>query len=113
MISESTELHTYCVQRLCAALNADISQQPLCKVALWTIGEYGDLILSSQAHEGVEFKEVGVTYVRTYVHTYIHTYIQVTEDEVLDVVERVLQSPQSSLTTKEYAINAAMKLSTR
>ena len=38
---------------------------------------------------------------------------QVTEDEVLDVVERVLQSPQSSQTTREYAINAVMKLSIR
>jgi len=32
---------------------------------------------------------------------------------VLDVVERVLQSSTSSLTTREYAINAVMKLSTR
>ena len=38
---------------------------------------------------------------------------QITEDEVLDVIERVLQSPQSALTTREYAINAIMKLSTR
>lgn len=32
---------------------------------------------------------------------------------MLDVIERVLQSPQSSLTTREYSINAVMKLSTR
>ncbi len=35
------------------------------------------------------------------------------EDEVLDIVEQVLQSPQSSQSTREYAINAVMKLSTR
>ncbi len=38
---------------------------------------------------------------------------KVTEDGVLDVVDKVLQTPQSSLVTKEYAINAVMKLSTR
>ena len=36
-----------------------------------------------------------------------------TEDSVLDVVEKVLQSPQSSHSTRDYAINAVMKLSIR
>ena len=39
--------------------------------------------------------------------------LQVTEDEVLDVMERVLQSPQSLLITRQYAMNAVMKLSIR
>lgn len=39
--------------------------------------------------------------------------VQVTEDRVLDVVEKVLQSPQSSQSTRDYAINAIMKLSIR
>ena len=43
----------------------------------------------------------------------LHVPMQVTEDEVLDVIERVLQSPQSSQITREYAINAVMKLSIR
>ena len=43
----------------------------------------------------------------------LHVFLQVSEDEVLDVVERVLQSPQSSQITREYAINAVMKLSIR
>lgn len=58
MVSENTELHAYCVQRLCFALADDISQQPLCKVALWTMGEFGDLLLTSQALEGVEQRNV-------------------------------------------------------
>lgn len=93
MVSENTDLHAYCVQRLYSALTEDISKQPLCKVALWTIGEYGDL-LSTQPQGGTEHRDV-------------------TEDGVLDVVDKVLQTPQSSLVTKEYAINAVMKLSTR
>ena len=38
---------------------------------------------------------------------------QVTEDEVLDVLEKILQSPNSSHITREYAMNAIMKLSIR
>ncbi len=36
-----------------------------------------------------------------------------TEETVLDIVEQVLQSPQSTQSTREYAMNALMKLSTR
>lgn len=38
---------------------------------------------------------------------------QVTEDGILDIMERVLQSPQSTQCTREYTFNAVMKLSTR
>ena len=61
MISECSELHLYCVQQLYSALLADISQQPLTQVAVWTIGEYGDLLISGQrATEEVEVVEVCV-----------------------------------------------------
>ena len=56
MVSENTELHTYSVQRLFLALCADISQQTLSKVAVWSIGEFGDLLLSGQMEE--ELKDV-------------------------------------------------------
>ena len=45
------DLHAYCVHRLFLALSADISQQQLCKVAVWTMGEYGDLLLK-EGEEG-------------------------------------------------------------
>ena len=38
---------------------------------------------------------------------------QVTEDEVLQVLERVLVNNNSLLVSKEYCINAIVKLSTR
>ena len=47
MVAESTDLHAYCVHRLFQALSEDIGQQQLCKVAVWTIGEYGDLLLTT------------------------------------------------------------------
>ena len=48
MISENTEEHVYCVQWLYQALNEDISQQSLSQVAIWTIGEFGDLLITGQ-----------------------------------------------------------------
>lgn len=40
-------------------------------------------------------------------------YLQVTEDEVLDVLEKILVNNNSTVITKEYAVTAIMKLSTR
>ena len=51
IISENTEVHVYIVQRLIVALRDDISQQPLTQVATWTLGEYGDLLITGQAGE--------------------------------------------------------------
>lgn len=39
--------------------------------------------------------------------------IQVTEDEVLDVMEKILVNNNSTVLTKQYAVTAIMKLSTR
>ena len=51
MISEQTDLHAYCVQRLYLALQEDIAQQPLTQVGVWTIGELGDLLITGQLEE--------------------------------------------------------------
>ncbi|XP_078064630.1 AP-1 complex subunit gamma-1-like, partial [Mustelus asterias] len=67
--------------------------QPLVQVASWCVGEYGDLLLSGDCEE--------------------ETPIQVTEDDILDVLETVLQSHLSLPATRAYAITALMKLSTR
>jgi AP-1 complex subunit gamma-1 len=39
--------------------------------------------------------------------------LQVSEDEVLDVLEKVLSNNVSTIVTREYAITAMAKLSTR
>ncbi|XP_048464139.1 AP-1 complex subunit gamma-1-like [Rhincodon typus] len=93
LISNANSLHAYIVQKLYQAIRVDISQQPLVQVAVWCIGEYGDLLLSANFEE--------------------ESPVQVTEDEVLDVLEKILQSSLSALTTREYALTAIMKLSTR
>ncbi|GCB74452.1 hypothetical protein scyTo_0003542 [Scyliorhinus torazame] len=93
LISSANSLHTFNVQRLYQAIRVDISQQPLVQVALWCIGEYGDLLLPGRFD--------------------VEPLVQDPEEEVLDVLENILQSSLSALTTREYALTAIMKLSTR
>ncbi|KAL3860027.1 hypothetical protein ACJMK2_010200 [Sinanodonta woodiana] len=93
MIAETTQLHAYTVQQLFLAMQRDISQQPLVQVASWCIGEYGEQLFNTT----VEDAEA----------------INVTEEEVVNVLEKVLISKMSAVETKEYAITALLKLSTR
>ncbi|XP_041848871.1 AP-1 complex subunit gamma-like 2 [Melanotaenia boesemani] len=93
LITNTSELHCYTVHKLYRALTTDISQQPLVQVACWCIGEYGDLLLRGECQETEP--------------------VQVTEDDVLDVLETVLQSHMSSPATRGFALTATMKLSTR
>nr|XP_033797984.1 AP-1 complex subunit gamma-1 isoform X4 [Geotrypetes seraphini] len=93
LITNSTEMHAYTVQKLYKAILDDISQQPLVQVASWCMGEYGDLLVSGQCEE--------------------EEPVQVTEDEVLDILESVLISNMSGSVTRGYALTAIMKSSTR
>uniref|UniRef100_A0A8C5B7P2 Adaptor related protein complex 1 subunit gamma 2 n=1 Tax=Gadus morhua TaxID=8049 RepID=A0A8C5B7P2_GADMO len=93
LITNASQLHCYTVHKLYRALVADISQQPLVQVACWCIGEYGDSLLQGDCEETEP--------------------IQVTEDDILDALETVLQSHMSSPATRGFALTATMKLSTR
>ncbi|PWA17407.1 hypothetical protein CCH79_00011416 [Gambusia affinis] len=93
LITNTSELHCYTVHKLYRELLTDISQQPLVQVACWCIGEYGDLLLKGECQETEA--------------------VQVTEDDVLDALEIVLQSHMSTPTTRGFALTATMKLSTR
>ena len=79
------------------------------QVAVWAVGEYGDLLVTGQVEsegageEGEEGEEEGGG----------GEVVHVNEDEVLDVLEHVLQSPQSTSTTRQYTLNTVMKLSSR
>jgi len=93
LITETNALHGYATQHLFKALQEEISQQPLCQVGAWCVGEYGDVVMSGNIEE--------------------EEPIQVTEDEVLDVMEKILVNNNSTVLTKQYAVTAIMKLSTR
>ncbi|XP_072024422.1 LOW QUALITY PROTEIN: AP-1 complex subunit gamma-1-like [Amphiura filiformis] len=123
MISETGSLQAYIVQQLYKALKDDISQQPLAQVSLWCIGEFGDMLVA-----GVVDEEEPIQ-VRTYYLPALHVDslrlkrlthdpgmtepLQVSEDDILDLGESLMNATSSSQVTKEYALLAMVKLSAR
>lgn len=96
LISETTAQQGYIAVHLWHALSEDLAdKQPLTQVAVWAIGEYGDLLISGSTDDLGELVE------------------RPTEDEVIDVYQRLLWSPQNSSTTKQYTLMSLTKLSTR
>ncbi|XP_011864248.1 PREDICTED: AP-1 complex subunit gamma-1 isoform X2 [Vollenhovia emeryi] len=96
LISETQSQQGYAVSALWRALEKDTSdKQPLAQVATWCIGEYGDLLLYSPPLEDAE------------------TPVNLTEDEVIDVYQRLLWNPQNTVVTKQYTLLSLTKLSTR
>ncbi|KAH0951556.1 hypothetical protein HN011_005403 [Eciton burchellii] len=96
LISETPSQQSYAVGALWRALEKDTSdKQPLAQVATWCIGEYGDLLLYSTPSEDAE------------------TPINLTEDEIIDVYQRLLWNPQNIVVTKQYTLLSLTKLSTR
>ncbi|XP_018057981.1 PREDICTED: AP-1 complex subunit gamma-1 isoform X3 [Atta colombica] len=96
LISETQSQQGYAVSALWRALEKDTSdKQPLAQVATWCIGEYGDLLLYGPPSEDAE------------------TPINLTEDEIIDVYQRLLWNPQNTVITKQYTLLSLTKLSTR
>ena len=90
---QDAPLHAYSVQQLYKSISNDISQQPLVQVAAWAIGEYGEQLVAGVCEEDEP--------------------IRINEDEVLDVLEKVLISNLSSVVTKQFTLTATAKLLTR
>ncbi|XP_012134588.1 adaptor protein complex 1, gamma subunit isoform X4 [Megachile rotundata] len=96
LISETQSQQSYAVSALWRALEKDtFDKQPLAQVATWCIGEYGDLLLYGPPSEDIDAP------------------INLTEDEVIDVYQRLLWSPQNTVVTKQYTLLSLTKLSTR
>ncbi|KAJ8303619.1 hypothetical protein KUTeg_020015 [Tegillarca granosa] len=92
-IAEANTLYSYAVQQLFTNVHDIASQQPLVQITSWCIGEYGEQLVSGQSEEDEP--------------------VQVTEDEAVTFLEKVLYNNNSYEVTKEYAITALMKLTSR
>ncbi|KAJ1521986.1 hypothetical protein ONE63_002310 [Megalurothrips usitatus] len=98
LISESVAEQGYVAAQLWRALEQDTcDRQPLTQVATWSIGEYGDTLLYGDVSVGDDPSDI----------------VKVTEEEILDVYQRLLWSPQNSVVTKQYTLLSLTKLSTR
>lgn len=86
-----------------SAVSADATEkQPLVQVAAWTIGEYGDMLVSEASNAISMVDDDGVD-----------DFTRPTEEYVIDIYQKLLWSTQLSITTKEYLLLSLAKLSTR
>lgn len=98
LISETTSLHAYAVQQCWKHLADDLpSKQPLVQVAMWTIGEFADLLNEVCPGSGDDLSEP----------------LNVQSDEIVATCEEITASSLMSIVTKEYTINTLIKLSAR
>ncbi|KAF2881761.1 hypothetical protein ILUMI_24403 [Ignelater luminosus] len=95
LISETTSQQAYITLQLWHALAEDsMDKQPLIQVSVWAIGEYGDLLLTATIDDA-------------------HDVEKPTEEDIIEVYQRLLWSPQNTPTTKQFALMSLTKLSTR
>lgn len=93
LAAEMKELHPYIVQQLFKNFKDHLDEQSLIQVSVWCIGEYGEYLLTGECGEDEP--------------------VQASEDEVVTELEKVLSNHNLNEITKEYAITALMKLSSR
>ncbi|THD23759.1 AP 1 complex subunit gamma [Fasciola hepatica] len=94
LIAQNPDLHGYATFHLYNALCEAMTQQPLVQVASWSIGEYGDLLVS-----GMRDSET----VRP----------PPTESEVIALLRTALLHPASTIQSKQMVLNALVKLTSR
>lgn len=51
LVASANQLHSYTVRQLFFLMKEDNSQQPLCQVASWCVGEYGEQLLLPPSEE--------------------------------------------------------------
>ncbi|GAV80825.1 LOW QUALITY PROTEIN: Adaptin_N domain-containing protein/Alpha_adaptinC2 domain-containing protein, partial [Cephalotus follicularis] len=95
VISNASDLHGYTVRALYRAFQSSPEQETLVRVAVWCIGEYGDMLVNN----------VGILD--------IEDPITVTESDAVDVIETAIKRHASDLTTKSMALIGLLKLSSR
>ncbi|KAG8498493.1 hypothetical protein CXB51_004894 [Gossypium anomalum] len=95
VISNASDLHGYTVRALYRAFLTSTEQETLVRVAVWCIGEYGDMLVNNVGMLDIEDP------------------ITVTECHAVDAVEVAIKRHTSDLTTKAMALIALLKISSR
>ncbi|KAF0901588.1 hypothetical protein E2562_003559 [Oryza meyeriana var. granulata] len=95
LISNASELQGYSVRSLYKALLACGEQESLVRVAVWCIGEYGEMLVNNVGMLDIEEP------------------ITVTESDAVDTVEVSLKRYSADVTTRAMCLVALLKLSSR
>ncbi|KAM7464608.1 hypothetical protein LguiA_032729 [Lonicera macranthoides] len=93
VITNASNLHGYSVRLLYKAVQTSGEQETLVRVAVWCIGEYGEMLVNNVGMLDIEEP------------------ITVTDSEAVDVIENALKRHTSDLTTRAMCLIALLKLS--
>ncbi|BGP02959.1 AP-1 complex subunit gamma-1 [Rhodotorula toruloides ATCC 204091] len=103
LVTHTPDLQSYTVYKLYTALRADVSQEALTLAGVWTIGEYGDVLLQGGTTVATGEDE----------ESQAATSEAVSEKDVLDLLEKILVSPYTNTNIRQFVLTALAKLSTR
>ena len=103
LVTHTAELQSYTVFKLYTALRADVSQESLTLAGVWTIGEFGDVLLQGGTVTGSGEDEESTT----------TTSDAVVEKDVVDLMETILISPYTNNNIRGFVLTASTKLSSR
>ncbi|KAI3731475.1 hypothetical protein L1987_62663 [Smallanthus sonchifolius] len=95
VITNASNLHGYTVRSLYRAIQTSGDQEAVVRVAVWCIGEYGDLLVNNIGMLDLEEP------------------MTVTENDAVDAIEIASKRHTSDLTTRAMCLVALLKLSSR
>ncbi|XP_019176734.1 PREDICTED: AP-1 complex subunit gamma-2-like [Ipomoea nil] len=95
VITNAPNLHGYAVRSLYRVVKTAGEQEILVRVAVWCIGEYGEMLVANKGMLDIE------------------EHVTVTESDAVDVVVTALKSHSTDLTTRAMCLVALLKLSSR
>ncbi|KAM3344441.1 AP-1 complex subunit gamma-2 isoform X1 [Capsicum galapagoense] len=95
VITNASDLHGYAVRSLYRAVQTAGEQETLVQVAVWCIGEYGEMLVNNVGR--LEIEEP----------------LMVTESNAIDVLETSIKSHSCDLTSQAMCLIALLKLSSR
>lgn len=95
LINSTPELNIYSTFKLYLALKGNLTKEGLVKVALYILGESGDLLISNT------------------VQGFDNEVVSVTEEEFLKLLTDILNTESYSSSVKEYLMNTLVKLSNK
>uniref|UniRef100_A0A7S0LQ80 AP-1 complex subunit gamma n=1 Tax=Coccolithus braarudii TaxID=221442 RepID=A0A7S0LQ80_9EUKA len=96
LITSTPDLQAYATHKLYMQLAQKTMQPVLLQLAVWCVGEYGETLIAS-VPAGIDTTE----------------YSMPDPTGVVELLAGVMRSPVADMVTKEYTLNAMMKLTTR
>jgi len=94
LVAHTPELRLYAAQRLFIALSKDLSQEALTLAGIWTLGEFGDILVEQKSNNVEDSQKVNAAM-------------------VVGLLESILLSPFNENSISQFLINASAKLCTR